>query len=99
MITPVAEVVDIIMSDDGHNTDINHSRGKKAMIKNSKDGTKREKTVEIRRWGKKNVHGFSGVTLFEKTEREREWGREREGERRDGAITVFALLGLSFVTG
>lgn len=69
------------------------------MIKNSKDGTKREKTVEIRRWGKKNVHGFSGVTLFEKTEREREWGRERVGERRDGAITVFALLGLSFVTG
>lgn len=35
--------------------------------------------------------------MFEKTEREREWGRE--GERRDGAITVFALLGLSFVTG
>lgn len=55
MITPVAEVVDIIMSDDGHNTDINHSRGKKAMIKNSKDGTKREKTVEIRRWGKKKT--------------------------------------------
>lgn len=31
---------------------------KKAMIKNSKDGTKREKTVEIRRWGKKTCTDF-----------------------------------------
>lgn len=63
---------------------------KKAMIKNSKDGTKREKTVEIRRWGKKKPCTDFREWRCLKRESERESGREsesgREERRRDNSV-------------
>lgn len=76
MITLVAEVVDVIMSDDGHNTEITHSR-EKSGDKELVAGQRRRTQWKI--GGGKNVCGFSGVTLFEKRERGR--GGERETAR------------------